>query len=185
MFLESWGATSAEIDGTVVGDDLLPDARLVATRSIDLDATPDAVMPWLVQIGFGRAGWYSYDWIDNLGRRSATRIHPEWQDVATGDPIPGGPIDFVAAVVDHPDSSHDPGAFVLQFPRRRFLGHTIDFVLAFDLRPVDDGTRLVTRVRSTIDGPLGRLIERLALGPGDGIMVRKQLLNLQERTGLS
>ena len=61
-------------------------------------------------MGFGRAGWYSYDWLDNLGRRSATRIHPEWQDVGAGDPIPAGPIDFVAAVVERPT------AFVLRTP---------------------------------------------------------------------
>lgn len=176
MFLDAWGATTDEIDGTVAGDDLLPDARMVATRSIDLAAPPAEAFPWLEQIGFGKAGWYSYDWIDNLGRRSADRIHPEWLGLEVGAPIPGGPIHFDAAVVDRPD------AFVMSLPSRRLLGHQIDFVLAFDLRPSGTGTRLVTRVRSTIDGPLGKIIERWFLGPGDGIMVRKQLLNLQKRT---
>jgi hypothetical protein len=176
MFLDAWGATGAEITGPVAGDHLLPDARLVATRSIDLEAEPSEVFPWLEQIGFGKAGWYSYDWIDNLGRRSADRIHPEWLGVEVGDPIPGGPIHFDAAVVDRPH------AFVLSLPTQRVLWHQIDFVLAFDLRESPEGTRLVSRVRSTIDGPLGRIIERWFLGPGDGIMVRKQLLNLQQRT---
>jgi hypothetical protein len=178
MFLQFWGATEDERSAKVAGDELVPDARLVATRSIDLVAPPDEVWPWLVQMGFGRAGWYSYDRLDNLGRRSATRIHPEWQGVGEGDPIPGGPIAFEAAVVD------PPRAFVLRLPDGgRFLDR-VAFTLAFDLRPSGAaGTRLVTRVRSTIDLPLGRPIERWFLGPGDGIMVRRQLLNLQQRTG--
>ncbi len=53
-------------------------------------------------MGFGRAGWYSYDWLDNLGRKSATSIHDEWQSVVAGDKIPSGPISFTAAIVDAP-----------------------------------------------------------------------------------
>ncbi|MEM9203763.1 MAG: hypothetical protein AAGC53_19140 [Actinomycetota bacterium] len=170
MLFEHWGATPAEIEGAVVGDDVIPDATLIATRSIDCDASPDAVYPWLAQMGFGKAGWYSYDLLDNLGRRSATEIRPHWQ-VAEGEPVPGGAIAFTAVIAR-------PGeAFVLALQRRR-----IDFTLAFDLRPVDSGTRLVTRVRSRLRFPGGRLIERLGLGPGDGVMVRKQLLELQKRT---
>jgi hypothetical protein len=182
MFLDSWGATPEEVAGPVAGDALLPDARLVATRSIDLERPPIEVLPWLEQIGYGRAGWYSYDWIDNLGRRSADRIHPEWQGIEAGDPIPAGPIQFTAAIVERPSSATDGAAFVMQLPRRRIAKHTIDFVLAFDLRTSGHGSRLVTRVRSTIDGRRGSLIERCLLGPGDGIMVRRQLINLQRRT---
>ena len=170
MLFEHWGATPEEIAGPVVGDDLIPDATLITTRSIDCDGPPADVYPWLAQMGFGKAGWYSYDWLDNLGRRSATEIRPEWQ-VAEGEPVPGGPVAFRAAVAR-------PGeAFVLGFQRPR-----IDFTLAFDLRPSDDGTRLVTRVRSRLRFPGGRLVERLGLGPGDGVMVRKQLLELRKRT---
>lgn len=128
-------------------------------------------------MGFGRAGWYSYDWLDNLGRRSATRIHPEWQDVGAGDPIPAGPIDFVAAVVERPT------AFVLRTPNSGRVLNRIAFTLAFEVRPSTHGSRLVSRVRARVDLPLGRLIERFVLGPGDGIMARRQLLNLQRRTG--
>ena len=76
MLFETWGATQAEITEPVVGDELIPDATLVATRSIDCDARPTEVYPWLAQMGFGKAGWYSYDWLDNLGRKSATEIVP-------------------------------------------------------------------------------------------------------------
>ena len=171
MILERWGATDAEVAGDVVGDDLCPDARLVATRCITLPAPPADVFPWLRQMGFKRAGWYSYDWIDNLGRRSARTIRSEWQGVTAGDPIPGGPINFEAVVVDPPQ------AFVIRIRP----GGRIAFVLAYELRDDPAGTRLVTRVRARVDLPGGRLIEKLLLGPGDGIMVRRQLLNLRTR----
>ena len=170
MLFEQWGARPEEIDGPVVGDDLVPDATLLATRSISLDAPPDQVYPWLAQMGFGRAGWYSYDWLDNLGRRSATEIHPEWQ-VTEGGTVPGGPIEFTAAVAQPGD------AFVLAILRPR-----MGFTLAYDLRGEAGGTRLVTRLRTRLDVPAGRWIERLILGPGDGVMVRRQLLGLQART---
>ena len=170
MILEHWGATGDEISGSMPGDDLVPDATLIATRSITLDAPPEHVFPWLRQMGFGRAGWYSYDLVDNLGRRSARRIDSDWQNVHTGDPVPGGPIDFTAAIVE------PPSAFVLALINAR-----IGFTLAYSLRPDRRGTRLVTRVRARIDAPGGRAIERFLLGPGDGIMLRRQLLGLAER----
>ena len=173
MFLQHWGATPDEIHGEVVGDDLVPDARLVATRAITLAAPPGSVFPWLRQMGFGRAGWYSYDLLDNLGRRSADRVHPEWQQVRAGDPVPAGPVDFEAVVVD------EPGAFVIRVRPPSRIG----FSLAYDLRPVTGGTRLVTRVRARVDVPGGRAVERLVLGPGDGVMVRRQLLHLAGRLG--
>lgn len=175
MFLDHWGATAAEIEGPVVGDDLVPDPATAATRCIDLPAPPDAVFPWLRQMGFGRAGWYSYDWLDNLGRRSATTIHPEWQHVTSGDPVPGGPIAFEAAIVE------PPRAFVLRLPPAGRLRRRIWFTLAYELRDAPNGTRLVSRMRARIDAPGGRLVARYLLGPGDGLMVRRQLRGLATR----
>ena len=68
------------------GDDLLAGAAST-TRAISVAAPPEQVWPWLVQLGYGRAGWYSYDWIDNDGHRSANRIIPELQELGSG-PIP-------------------------------------------------------------------------------------------------
>lgn len=177
MFLEHWGATRDEITGAVVGDDLCPDARVIATRCISLASPPSEVFPWLRQMGFRRAGWYSYDWLDNLGRRSATTIHPEWQDVVTGSRVPAGPMSFEAAIVEPPQ------AFVLRVGSGDEPSRRLRFVLAFELRPDGKGTRLVSRVRIRVNLPGGRLVEKFVLGPGDGIMVRKQLLNLKRRTG--
>ena len=174
MLLQNWGASPDEIDGPVAGDGLCPVARVVATRCITLAAPPDQVFPWLRQMGFRRAGWYSYDWLDNLGRRSATQIHPEWQDVVSGSRVPAGPMSFEAAVVD------PPRAFVLRVCSSEKPSRRLQFVLAFELREIPEGTRLVTRVRIRVDTPGGRLVEQL-LGTGDGVMVRKQLLNLARR----
>lgn len=176
MLFGNWGATADEIAGAVVGDEICAEARTTATRCITLSSPPAEVFPWIRQMGFGRAGWYSYDWLDNLGRRSATSIHPEWQDVVTGSSVPGGPASFIAAVVD------PPRAFVLQFGRP---GAPMCFTLAYELRAHPMGTRLVTRMRTRIDLPGGTLVERGLLGPGDGFMVRRQLRNLAERVDAS
>ena len=172
MILQNWGATPDEIAGPVVGDDLCANARVVATRSITVLAPPAAVYPWIRQMGFRRAGWYSYDWIDNLGRKSARTIHPEWQDVHSGSKVPGGPVDFEAAVVEEPRS------FVLRLAPKGRMADRICFSLAYELREISLGTRLVTRMRSRVSVPGGALVDRLILGPGDGIMVRKQLTTL-------
>jgi len=55
------------------------------TMAVTIEAPPDEVWPWLVQLGSGRGGWYTWDLLDNAGRPSAREIHPEWQDLAVGD----------------------------------------------------------------------------------------------------
>lgn len=172
--MSHWGASVEEINGAVVGDDLCPSPKSTATRCITLNARPDEVFPWIRQMGFGRAGWYSYDWIDNLGKKSATRIHPEWQDIVSGSQVPGGPIAFTAAMVNPPHS------YVLVVQPKKRLTDRFCFALAYDLRDCDGHTRLVTRVSIMVRCPGGRLFERLLIF-GDGIMVRRQLNNLAQR----
>jgi hypothetical protein len=89
--------------------------------------------------------------------------------------VPGGPVEFEAAIVDPPHS------FVLRLAAKGRIGRRIHFTLAYHLRTIEGGTRLVTRARAKIDLPGGVLLERLFLEPGDGIMVRKQLLGLARR----
>ena len=175
VILGTWGATPDEVHGAMPGDDIVADARLIATRSVTVASPPHEVFPWLRQMGFGRAGWYSYDLLDNLGRRSATRIHDEWQTLATGDPVPGGPVDFIAVVVE------PPRHLILRLGPTADTPRRVDFTLAYDLRDDPAGTRLVTRVRARIDAPGGRLVERLVLGPGDGVMLRRQLRGIARR----
>lgn len=157
------------------GDDLITGHGVEqGTRSIDIAADPDTVFDFLAQMGFGRAGWYSYDLLDNLGRTSARAINREWLVEAAGESVPGGPIRFVAAVVERPN------AYALQVPTRTLGLHAVDFTLAYRLDPIDAGTRLVSRARIRIVGPAGSPATT-ALLLGDGAMVRRQLLGLRER----
>jgi len=86
-----WGATPEEAGTTLPGDEFLPEAQFVATRAITVDAPPEAVWPWLVQVGSRRAGWYSNDLLDNLGRPSAVTIVPALQSLAVGQWVPMSP----------------------------------------------------------------------------------------------
>ena len=87
----AWGATPEEVTRRLPSDALVRKPTFDATRAITLDAPPEQVWPWLVQMGLTRAGWYSYDLLDNLGRPSARRIVPELQGLAPGDIVPMSP----------------------------------------------------------------------------------------------
>jgi hypothetical protein len=90
-----WGATDAEVGRSLPGDDLVPTVTVEYTQAITINAPPQEVWPWLVQIGYGRGGWYTYDWFYKLtgsadfydGARSAERIIPELQELKVGDTI--------------------------------------------------------------------------------------------------
>jgi hypothetical protein len=87
-----WGATDEEAARAMPGDELNARPAFRATRAITIEAKPHAIWPWLVQMGYGRAGFYGYDILENLGSprglRSADRIVPELQELAVGDEIP-------------------------------------------------------------------------------------------------
>jgi hypothetical protein len=83
-----WGATADEVRGAMPGDEIVPRAQFNATRSITIDVPPERVWPWIVQLGYGRAGFYTYDLIDNAGQPSAERVLPEYQQLAVGDSMP-------------------------------------------------------------------------------------------------
>jgi proline iminopeptidase len=83
--LMTWGATDDEVDGPFPGEDLVPGGERGATMAITVAETPERVWPWLVQMGWGRGGFYSWDLLDNAGRPSARQVHPEWQDTRVGD----------------------------------------------------------------------------------------------------
>jgi hypothetical protein len=127
-------------------------------------------------MGFGRAGWYSWDLIDNLGRRSATELHPEWMVRRAGEPVPGGPIQLDTPIVEPPHH------LVIAVDGRRFAGWTVRFALSYRLRPTATGCRLTAVATGRIDGSLGRIFGRLLLGPGDAFMVRKQLSGIRARS---
>lgn len=142
-----WGATAAEVDMPLMGDALLPAADLVATRAITVEAPPEKVWPWIVQMGQGRGGLYSYDGLENLvgcDMHSVDRIVEEWQSLDVGDPVRLHP--DVALLVAELDQG---SALVLRggVP----VGDTpmpFDFTWAFVLRDGGDGTtRVIARER--------------------------------------
>jgi proline iminopeptidase len=85
--LMRWGATEAEATGPFSGAEVVLNGRRSSTMAVTIDASPEQVWPWLVQLGWDRGGWYSWDRLDNAGRPSATEVHPEWQNVAVGDQL--------------------------------------------------------------------------------------------------
>lgn len=170
-----WGATAAEVRRALPGDELLPEADLVATRAISVAASPGEVWPWLVQIGVGRAGAYSYDWLDRLfglDLRSSRRIVPDLQGLAIGDVIPV--------------SNDGTGLRVRRLEPGRVLGALADdgtWAWTWVLEPEGAGTRLLSRTRmATVGTSLpARAATWLLLVPASWVMERRMLLGLRER----
>jgi hypothetical protein len=139
------------------GDELLPDAVAQITQSITIAAAPERIWPWLLQLGCRRAGFYSVDWLDNGGARSARELHPEWAALVPGQRIPATPESddgFEVLRVDAPRAlvlgglySADEGrqlAFTDPRPEQFW-----QVTWAFVLEPLDQGTtRLHVRARA-------------------------------------
>jgi hypothetical protein len=172
------GATSEEVARPLPGDDRVPDPKFEYTQAITIEAPPEEIWPWLVQIGYHRAGWYSHDWIHRLlgvagsvddPRRSADRIVPELQDLAVGDLIEIAP---------------EMGFEVLELePNRFLLTITEDGSWVWVLDPVDaDTTRLITRMRGTWPPGLGNaLLFGIPNELGSLVMQPKTLRGIQQR----
>lgn len=94
--LVRWGASDEEVAGVYPGADIVPNGNRAATMAVTIEAPAGRVWSWLAQMGYDRAGWYSWDRLDNGGRPSADRVHPEWQQINLGDRLtawsPGGPV---------------------------------------------------------------------------------------------
>lgn len=82
-----WGATDGEVAGAMPGDGEVPGPQFAVARAVTIAAPPEAVRPWIVQIGYHRAGWYAYDLFDNDDIPSAEAIVPEFQHLEIGQVI--------------------------------------------------------------------------------------------------
>jgi hypothetical protein len=166
-----WGATGQEAARQLPGDGVVQRADFVATRAITIYATTDQVWPWLVQIGSGRAGWYSYDRLDNAGVPSAAEIIPELQQLQAGDLVP-----MVAG--------KDVGVWVKELePGRRMLwwDQKGEYSWEWLLEPAGDQTRLVTRLRATRHPWTRKMLYGVVAVNGDIIMARKMLRGIKTR----
>lgn len=171
-----WGATDREVIRAMPGDELVPNPTFLATRAVTIEGTPEEIWPWLVQMGYGRAGFYGYDLIENIGSgsslRSAETIIPELQQLEVGDKMP---ISFAATMVIDTiksnrflvwadDSSPPSGAFT------------------WALYPVDeDQTRLINRFRFRYHWLEPVIFLDLFTDFADPIAVRKILLGVKDR----
>jgi hypothetical protein len=167
-----WGATPEEAAGPVAGDELMPDPDIVATRAVEIDAPPAAVWPWLVQMGPGRGGAYTYDWIERrlgIDIRNTDRIIPELQDLKVGDEIP---MPGYAMRVERLDPQR---AMVIRSSNQAW-------VWSFELRPAAGHTRLISRNRfDTAALPLRDKLAYPVIEPGSWVMERKMLRTIKER----
>ncbi len=172
--LTNWGATDEDVNAALPGDELVREPDYVTTRAVTVNAPPEDIWPWLVQMGYRRGGLYSYDWLDRifgyLDRPSAKEIVPEFQDLAVGDTIP------VGRGPSWPVRILEPArAFVME-P----VAGTITW--AFALIPRDDrSTRLITRVRCRVEDTTSRTLLFAVIDPAAFVMTRKMLLNLKRR----
>jgi hypothetical protein len=168
-----WGATDEEVARTMPGDELIPNAGS-ATRAITIAATPADVWPWLVQIGYGKAGWYSYDWIDNDFKPSADHVLPEYQDLQVGDKILMMPnMGFVVGSVDEERSI----VSVLE-------DGSTSWCLGLYPNPAG-GTRLVSRWRPKFDVTPATVAMTALAEPGTFIMEQKMLRSIRDRAEMS
>jgi uncharacterized protein YndB with AHSA1/START domain len=174
----AWQATDAEAARPLPGDDLVAAPLGSMTHAITIRRAPRDVWPWLVQMGADRAGWYSYDVVDNGRRQSLKRIAPELQHVAAGSVMPAAPgvSDGFTVLRVEPER-----ALVLGWvpPSDGAPVSTWAFVLE---EPEPGHTRLLVRSRSTV-APFGLpdWTMRSLVPWGHAIMQRKQLLGIRER----
>lgn len=169
-----WGATSAEVAAPMPGDDLVDRPSIAATRATTIDAPPSAVWPWIVQMGYGRAGWYSYDALDNQGVH-VRRIIPELQHLEVGDRMltdaTGG---FRVEAIDRERS-------LVLLIRPEDTGNAALISCTIQLVPYgSEMTRLVVRVRARFGGVRG-IAFGIAFDFGDFVMMRRQILGIRER----
>jgi hypothetical protein len=167
-----WGATDEEVMRPLPGDDVVPGRGYRATRAITIDAPPELVWPWIVQIGSGRAGWYALDRFDNAGVGSAEQILPEFQNLRVGDLIPM-------------KVGKEVGPRVLEMePARRMLWATGDeFTWEWVLEPVEgERTRLITRMHERYPPLLSRkMLYAVVASSGDIVMHWTQLQGIKRR----
>ena len=185
-----WGATDAEIQQPLSGDELVPVSNLGYTRAITIQAPVESVWPWLAQLGQGRGGLYSYDGLENLARcdiHSVNRIIPELQNLRTGDLIRLGPKGypcFSVAVIETGRAlvliSADPQTgqpvYYISRAEKGYSAATWQFILE---PRKNDTTRLLVRQRLSYSPDLA-LVWRLT-EPVGFVMERRMLIGIKQR----
>ena len=175
-WMDRWGATNQEINATYPGDELVTKPASFVNHAITIHATPEQIYPWIVQLGAGKDGYYSYTWLEtyllNCPLVNADRIHAEWQGLKVGDEVkmcpkqPGPPPYMVAMIKPNQ-------AVVLGHQEK---GKWVD-LWQFIIIPQPDGSsRLILRTRTMAVGGFWDIIH-----PGVSVMERGLLLGVKQR----
>jgi hypothetical protein len=189
-WLRRWGAHPDEVNASMPGDDLVPDALFSSTRALTIHASPEQIWPWLAQMGQGKGGLYSYDFLENLMGleiHSARQILPEYQAIQAGDVValePSGSGYTVQEVA--------PGSYLLLYTAgsddtemgRVFKANGIKSTWLFYLNGTDNGcTRLIVRWRAVIDKYSSMYARLMSIGlePIEFLMERKMMLGIKQR----
>jgi hypothetical protein len=179
-----WGLSKAEAERVYPGDEHVPTPKWSWTHAVEIDAPPAEVYPWIAQIGRDKAGFYSYQWLENLAGceiTNATRVHPEWTHPTVGGNLWVHPSMPPMKIVDV-----EPGHHVFALVDDCTPGGgALEIGWLFCLEPLDGGrrTRLVSRFRSSYEGDWRA---NLQFGPYftesiGFVMDRRMLLGVKER----
>jgi hypothetical protein len=174
--MDRWGATDQEIKATYPGDELLVNPKSFVNHAVTIHAKPEQIYPWIVQLGAGKGGFYSYTWLEtyllNCPLINADRIHPEWQELKVGDevkmcPKQPGPPPYTVAMLK-------PNQAVV-------LGHQengtwVDLWQFIIVPQVDGSSRLVLRTRTNAVGGFWDIIH-----PGVFVMELGLLIGVRDR----
>jgi len=192
-WISRWNASEDEVLNQQAGDEIIRNPFLRTTRSVLVRAPADQVWPWIVQIGYGRGGFYSYDPLERAagleGLHSADHVVPELQNLKVGDQVPISPVSPMRVEVLQPNR-----ALVLHMLMNPFSATPLDNVhnppqpwmdwtWAFLIHPLNDyACRLVSRVRA-VYAPYAPLWPLVAIGlePVAFLMDRKLLLTVKYR----
>jgi hypothetical protein len=169
-----WGATDHEVQAPMPGDELVPKASMQATRAITIDAPPELVWPWIVQMGYRRAGFYTYDLLDNAGVHSADRILEQYQPPTIGDWMP------MAKRINE-TTAFRVKAFAIN---EWLLWEKPDSTWAWKLVPLEGGrTRLIARLKQRYawEKPGSAILTLILLEFGDFAMMRRVLQGIKAR----
>lgn len=158
MLGDRWGVTADEVSRHYPCDDIVAVPVLQAWRGVTVQSTPTALWPWVAQI---RLAPYSYDWIDNLGRRSPQELR------GLPDPVVGQPFTRAA--------TRPVGRILSVTPTVQLTGRITGAVMSYVLEPEGDATRLLMKIVTARARWLSPLIS-----VGDLVMARRQLLNIKE-----
>ncbi|BBX65457.1 hypothetical protein MSAS_46310 [Mycobacterium saskatchewanense] len=182
-WMYAWGACAGEMNAGLPGDELVAACTMRTTRGVTIDASPEAVWQWLVQIGEDRGGFYSYDWLERLVGariRNTATVRQEWQRLHVGSIIwlarrYGRSAQMVVAAVE-------PGSHLVMVSpsdfRRVQNGAKASGSWAFYLRPYGLGTRLLARGCGGAVGHIGFDVPHF-------VMEQKMLRGIRDRASRS